>query len=150
MTICKLCEPNGDFADAGVRFGFPTHLRQHRHEQERHRKVLKRHEARGAGSKGGGSGGVSGEKDAGSTIAYTDGVKPFTSKMVRFIIDSSNSRCFRTCGRHGLARFALGLAAVMDSRVSRKAGRDIHKRITPRRDPRPSPLGIIFAPLLSW
>ena len=43
----------------------------------------------------------------------------------------------------------LGLAVVIDARVSRKVGRDVNKRITSRRDPRPFLLGIIFAPL-SW
>ena len=35
-TVCKLCETNGDFADARGWYGSPTHLRQHlRHEEER-------------------------------------------------------------------------------------------------------------------
>ena len=59
-------------------------------------------------AKAGGSGGASREKDAGSIIAYTDGVGPFTSKMVPFIMDHSTSRWFRTCGRHPRARFAQG------------------------------------------
>ena len=63
-----------------------------RHHEEGHREALKEHEAQGAGNKGGGSGGASSEKDAGSIIAYMNGVKPFTSKMTRFIIDSSNNR----------------------------------------------------------
>ena len=89
ISVCKLCEANGDFADAEVRFGSPTHLRQHLDtKREGHREALKEHEAGGAGSKGGGSGATSSEKDAGSIIAYIDGVKPFTSKMVRFIIVS--------------------------------------------------------------
>ena len=29
IAVCKLCGANGDFADAEVRFGFPTYLRQH-------------------------------------------------------------------------------------------------------------------------
>ena len=41
----------------------------------------------------------------------------------------------------------LGLAVVIDVRVSRKVGRDINKRISSRRDPRPFLLGIILAPL---
>ena len=114
--MCKLCEANGDFADsevrfadAEVRFGSPTHLRQHLDTKRKgHREDLKEHEARGTGSKGGGSGGASSEKDAESIIACMDGVKPFTSKMVRFIIDNSNNRRFRTCGRHRRARFAQG------------------------------------------
>ena len=73
-----------------------------------HREAVKEHEARGAGSKGGGSGGALSEKDAGSIIAYMDSVKAFTSKMVRSIIDSSNNRWFRTCGRRRRARFAQG------------------------------------------
>ena len=78
-----------DFADAEVRFGSPTHLRQHLDPKRKgHREALKEHEARGAGSKGGGIGGASIEKDAGSIIAYMDGVKLFTRKMVRLIIDS--------------------------------------------------------------
>ena len=89
MTVCKLCEVNRDFADAGVRFGSLTHLRQHLDTRMKgHCEALKEHEARGAGSKGGGSGGASSEKDAGSTIDHMDGVKPFTGKMVRFTIDS--------------------------------------------------------------
>ena len=92
IAVCKLCEVNGDFANAEVRFGCPTHLGQHLDtKRKEHREALKEHEARGAGSKGGGSGGASSEKDAGSIIAYMDGVKPFTSKMVRFIIDSYQS-----------------------------------------------------------
>ena len=88
---------NGNFADAEVRFGSPTHLRQHLDTKKRkgHREALKEHEARGAGSKDRGSGGASSEKDAGSIIAFMDGVKPYTSKMVRFIIGSSNNRWFR-------------------------------------------------------
>ena len=108
-AVCKLCEANGDFADSEVRYGSPTHLRQHLDTKRKgHREVLKKHdEARGAGSKGGGSGGASREKNAGSIIAYIDGVKAFTSKMLRFI-DSSNNRWFRTCGRCRRARFARG------------------------------------------
>ena len=108
-TVCKICEANGDFADSEVRFGSPTHLRQHLDtKRKRHREAVKEHdETRGAGSKGGGSGGASSEKDAGSIGAYMDGVKPFTSKMVRFI-GSSNNPWFRTCGRRGRARFAQG------------------------------------------
>ena len=53
-----------------------------------------------AGSNRGGSGGASSEKGAGSIVAYMDGVKPFTRKMVRFIIDSPNNRWFRTCDRY--------------------------------------------------
>ena len=88
IAVCKLCEVNGDFANAEVRFGCPTHLGQHLDtKRKEHREALKEHEARGAGSKGGGSGGASSEKDAGSINAYMDGVKPFTTKMVRFIID---------------------------------------------------------------
>ena len=89
IAVCKPGEANGDFADAEVRFGSPTHFRQHLDTKRKgYREALKEHEADGAGSKGGGSGGASSEKDAGSIIAYMDGVKPFTSKMVRFIIDS--------------------------------------------------------------
>ena len=67
----------------------PTHLRQHLDTKSKgHREALKEHETRGAGGKGGGSGGASSVKHAGSIIAYVDGVKPFTSKMVRFIIAS--------------------------------------------------------------
>lgn len=70
--------------------------------RKEHREALKEHEPRGAGSKVGGSGGASSEKDAGSIIAYMDGVKPLTSKMTWFIVDSSlsDNRWFRTCGRH--------------------------------------------------
>ena len=97
IAVCKLCEANGDFADAEVRFGSPTHLRQHLGTKRKgHREALKEHEARGAGSKGGGSGGASSEKHAGSIIAYMDGFKPFTSKMVRFIIDSYQAFSVRT------------------------------------------------------
>ena len=107
--MCELCEANGDFADAEVKSGFPTHLRQHLDAKRKgHREAPKEHEARGAGSKGGRSVGASSEKDAGSVIAYMDGVKRFTSKMVRFIIDSSNNRLFRTCARHRRPRFAQG------------------------------------------
>ena len=89
--MCKLCEANEDSADAEVKFGSPTHLRQNIDTKKRkgHREVLEEHEARGADGKGGRSGGASSEKDAGSIIVYMDGVNPFTSKMVRFIIDSS-------------------------------------------------------------
>ena len=93
IAVCKLCEANDYFADAEVRFGSPTHLRQHLDTKRNgNREALKQHEARGAGSKGGGSGVASSEKDAGSIIAYMDGVKPLTSKMVPLIIDSSNKR----------------------------------------------------------
>ena len=109
IAVCKLCEANGDFADAEVRLGSPTRLRQHLDTNGKwHREALKEHEARGEGSKGGGSGGAWSEKDAGSIITYMDGVKPFTSEMLRFIIDSSNNRWFRNCGRHRRARFAQG------------------------------------------
>ena len=109
IAVRKLSEANGDFADAEVRFGSPTHLRQHLHTNRKGLHVaLKDDEARGSGSTGGCTGGASSEKDAGSAIAYIDGVKPFTSKRVRFIIDSSNNRRFRTCGRHRRARFAQG------------------------------------------
>ena len=108
-AVCELCEVNGDFADAKVRFGSPTHLMQHLDTKMKgHREALKEHKARGACSKGGGSGGASSEKDARSIIAYMDGVRPFTSKMVRFIIDKSSNRWFRNCDRHGRARFAQG------------------------------------------
>ena len=95
IAVCKFCEANGDFADAEVRFGYPTHLRQHldlkrKCHRKGHREAPKEHEARGAGSKSGGNGGTSSEKGAGSIIAYMDSAKPFTSKMVRFIIDSFN------------------------------------------------------------
>ena len=86
IAVCKFCEANGDFADFEVRFGPPTHLRQHLDTNRNgRRKALKGHEARGAGSKGGDSGGVSSKKDAGSMIAhyYIDGVKPFRRNMVR-------------------------------------------------------------------
>ena len=43
----------------------------------------------------------------------------------------------------------MGLAVVIDARVSRKVGRGIDKRITSRRDPRPFLLGVIYAPLAS-
>ena len=39
-------------------------------KRKRHREALKEHEARGAGSKGGGSGRASSEKDARSISAY--------------------------------------------------------------------------------
>ena len=55
-------------------------------------------------TKGGGSGGASSEKDAGRIIAYMDGVKPFTCKMVRFIINSSSNRRFRTYLRSSSTR----------------------------------------------
>ena len=51
-----------------------------------------------------------------------DGVKPFTSKMVR-VIDSPINRLFTAYVR----------SVVVDARVSRKVGRDIDKRITTRR-----------------
>ena len=89
ITVCKLREVNRDFADAEVRFGSLTHLRQHLDMRRKgHCEAVKEHEARGAGSKDGGSGEAWSEKDAGSTIDHMDGVKPFTGKMVRFIIDS--------------------------------------------------------------
>ena len=90
IAVCKLCEANGDFADAEVRFGSPTRSRQHLDTKKRkgHREALKEHEARGAGGKGAGSGRASSEKGAGSIIAYMDGVQPFTSKMVRVIIST--------------------------------------------------------------
>ena len=70
IAVCKVCGANGDFADAEVRFGSPTHLRQHLDTKRKGlREALKEHEARGAGSKGGRSGGASSEKDAGSVIA---------------------------------------------------------------------------------
>ena len=72
------------------------------------REALKQDEGRGAGSKGSGSGGTSSEKNAGGIIAYIDRVKPFTHKMVWYIIDSSSNGCFR----------------IIDVCVSRKGGRD--------------------------
>ena len=60
IAVCKLCEANGDFTDAKVRFGSPAHLRQHLDTKWKgHREALKGREARGAGGKGGGSGGAS-------------------------------------------------------------------------------------------
>ena len=88
-AVCKLCEANGDFADSEVSLGPPTHLRQHLDTMRKgHREALKEHEARGVGIKGGGGGGASSKKDAGSIIAYIDSFKPFTSKIVWFIINS--------------------------------------------------------------
>ena len=90
IAVCKLGEANGDFADSEVRFGSPTHLRQHLDTKRKgYREALKLHEARGAGSKGGGSGRASSEKGAGGIIAYVEDVKPFMSKTARFVIDSS-------------------------------------------------------------
>ena len=85
IAVCTFCEGNGDFADAEVRFGSPTHFRQHQEDmkRKRHREAMKKHEARRAGKAE-----AAAEKDAGSTIAYMDGVKPFTGKMVRFFFDS--------------------------------------------------------------
>ena len=71
-------------------------MRQHLEDAKRksHHGVLKYHdEARGAGSKGGGSGGASSEIEAGSIVTYIDGLKPFTSKMVT-LVNSSNYRWF--------------------------------------------------------
>ena len=59
----------------------------------------------------------------GSVIAYMDGVKPFTSTW----LGSSST---------ALVIDVLGLAVVIDARVSRKVQRDTNKRIT-RKDPRP-------------
>ena len=136
--MCKPCEANGDFADSEVRFGSPTHLRQYLDKKRNgRREALKEHEVPGAGSKGGGSGGALSEKDAGSIIACMDGVRLFTSKMVRFLIDISNNQWFRTCLRPS------------STPVLRKVRREINKQITSRRDPRPFLQGIIFASL-SW
>ena len=47
---------------------------------------------------------ASSEKDAGSIIACMDGAKPLASKMVRFIIDNSKNRLFRTSLRSSSTR----------------------------------------------
>ena len=60
-----------------------TYLRQHLDTRRKgHREALKEHEARGAGGKGGGSGGASRRKYAESAIASMDGVKPFIHEQV--------------------------------------------------------------------
>ena len=98
IAVCKLCEVNGDFADSEVRFGSPTHLRQHLDTKRKgHREALKEHEACGAGIKGGGSGGASSKKDAGSIIAYMDGVSHSRARWLgSSSTASSNNRWFRT------------------------------------------------------
>ena len=70
---------------------------------------LEDQEVRGAGSKAGGSVRAFSEKDAGRIIAFMDGAKPFTSKMVGLIIVRSSNRRFRTCARYGRVRFAQPL-----------------------------------------
>ena len=121
IAICKLCEANGDLGDAEIRYSSPTHLRQHLDTKKRegHKEALKYHEeevataaaaaaAAAAGAKGsasasasgsgsgisdsGGSGGVGARgKGAGAAMAFMDDVKPFTRKIVRFLIDSQQS-----------------------------------------------------------
>ena len=137
IAVCKLCEANDYFADAEVRFESSIHLRQ-RLDTNRNgnREALEKHEARGAGRKGGGSGVASSGKDAGSIIAYMDRVKPFTSKkLVPLIIDSLNI-------------ITVWNLQSSSSRVSCKVGRYINaKRITSRRDPRSFLLWKIITPL---
>ena len=90
IAVCKFCEANGDFTDSEDWFESPFHLRQHLDDKRKgYRQALKKHEARGAGSKGGDSGGASSEKDTGIIIAYMDGVKPFMSTIVSFVIDTA-------------------------------------------------------------
>ena len=88
-AVGRFCEANGDFALAEVRFGPLTYLKPRLDtEGKGHPEAMEQHEERGAGSKGGGSGGALSKNDAGSINACMDGVKPFTRKMVRLIVDS--------------------------------------------------------------
>ena len=70
IAVCKLCEANGDFADAEVRFGPPIHLRQHLDTKttKGHREALKEHEARAAGRKGGGRAGPRARRMRGASM----------------------------------------------------------------------------------
>lgn len=86
IAVCRLCEANGDIGDAEVRYSSPTHLRQHLDTKRKgHREALNAHEA--AGANGSGSGGAASGKD-GTVMDLLGGVKPFTRKMIRFVIDS--------------------------------------------------------------
>lgn len=107
IAVCKLCEANGDLGLAEIRYSSPTHLRQHLDTKKRegHREALKYHEEEAAAAAGaaavsakasdsGGSsgwvaaGGKGAGEGAGAALAFMDDVKPFTRKIVRFIIDS--------------------------------------------------------------
>ena len=135
-AVGKLCEANGNFANAEARSGSLTYLRQHLDTKKKGQsEALKQHGARGAGSKGGGSSGASSEKDAESIILPTwtassySRARLFGSSWTALIIDG------------------LGLAVVIDASISRKVGRDTNIRITSRRVPRHFLPRICFPPL---